>query len=194
MGASETKQTPSGNSSCISVAMAIARRVLPTPPVPVRVRNRTSGRKSRVQAAAISRSRPIREVSDKGSGETGRFTNSEAAPPSARCLMASFGERRECGRFTMELASTLAVGAPVPAPALVSRLLTARREGPDLAAEGEGRGGAQPGIPGGRAHGQPARLSMLLVEQGIFLYHRHSLIRVAHVRLQTGSLYSSRTV
>src|SRR6266567_1152024 len=94
----------------------------------------------------------------------------------------------------MELASTLAVGTPVPAPSLVSRLLAARREGPDLAAEGEGCGGAQPGIPGGRAHGQPARLSLLLVEQGIFVYHRHSLIRVTHAHHHTGSLYSSRTV
>src|SRR5258707_14078431 len=70
---------------------------------------------------------------------------------------------------TVELPSTLAVGTPVPAPALMPRLLAARREGPHLTAEGESRGGTQTGIPGGRAHGQPTPLSITLVEQGSFL-------------------------
>src|SRR5258708_29088469 len=64
---------------------------------------------------------------------------------------------------TVELPSTLAVGTPVPAPALVPRLLAARREGPHLTAEGESRGGHQPGRPGRRAHREPARLSVSFV-------------------------------
>src|SRR5260370_13276082 len=63
---------------------------------------------------------------------------------------------------TVELPSTLAVGTPVPAPALVPRLLAARREGPHLTAEGESRGGTHTRLPGGRAHRQPPPLSIPL--------------------------------
>src|SRR5207248_2612515 len=78
------------------VAKASARRVLPTPPVPVKVSKRTSGRASRVQAAASSRSRPMSEVSGKGRVEVDRLTISEAAPPSASCLSAPIEGRRAC--------------------------------------------------------------------------------------------------
>ena len=66
IGANGTKETPSGKSSRSSVATWSARRVLPTPPVPVRVKRRTSGRCRRVQAAATSCLRPMREVSCAG--------------------------------------------------------------------------------------------------------------------------------
>src|SRR5258708_25017424 len=74
---------------------------------------------------------------------------------------------------TVELPSTLAVGTPVPAPALVPRLLAARREGPHLTAEGESRGGTQPGIPGRPAPGPPTPLSIPFVEEGLFFYPKH---------------------
>src|SRR5215471_416267 len=80
----------------------------------------------------------------------------------------------------MELAAALAVGAPVPSPSFVACLLFACGERPHLAAEGEGRGGAQPGVPIRRAYSEPTRLSIPLVEQDIFLYYRHSLLLVAH--------------
>src|SRR5258708_36291971 len=76
---------------------------------------------------------------------------------------------------TVELPSTLAVGTPVPAPALMPRLLAARREGPHLTAEGESRGGTQPSLPRGRGHRQPTPLSIPFVGQGIFLYHKPNL-------------------
>src|SRR6266700_3947359 len=71
--------------------MASARRVLPTPPVPVRVSKRISGRASRVQAAATSRSRPRSEVSGTGSGE-------KSLSPGIRCWRLGGGgaaERRQ---------------------------------------------------------------------------------------------------
>ena len=83
---------------------------------------------------------------------------------------------------------TLPVGTPVPAPALVSRLLATCREGPHLAAEGKARGRAQPGIPGGCPHGESALLSVPLIEQDIFLDHSDSLLLVAHVYLKRGSV------
>src|SRR5260370_32218702 len=86
---------------------------------------------------------------------------------------------------TVELPSTLAVGTPVPAPALVPRLLAARREGPHLTAEGESRGGTQPRIPGGPAPGEPTRSSLPFVGQGLFLYLKHSLLLLALVHLPT---------
>src|SRR5260370_37722993 len=80
---------------------------------------------------------------------------------------------------TVELPSTLAVGTPVPAPALVPRLLAARREGPHLTAEGESRGGTQPGIPGGRGPGQATSLVIPLVEEGALFDHPHSILSVS---------------
>ena len=46
-----------------------ANRVLPTPPGPVRVSSRTSGRRKSATSVAISRSRPTNGVSGRGSGD-----------------------------------------------------------------------------------------------------------------------------
>src|SRR5215831_9948470 len=99
-----------------------------------------------------------------------------------RNLLRIFGERALCGQGlrrrpepierqflrhaqidAVEPPLPATVGAPVPASAFVSRLLAPRREGPDLAAKGEGRGGAQPGIPGWCIHGQLDVPSVVLV-------------------------------
>ena len=62
-----TNQTPSANASAAASAAARrASRVLPTPPGPVSVTRRTSGRRSSSPTAAISRSRPTSEVSGTG--------------------------------------------------------------------------------------------------------------------------------
>ena len=68
IGARLTKATPSGKSSTTSVAAAIARRVLPTPPGPVKVSRRTPGSRSSVTTAASSWSRAIKRVSGRGRG------------------------------------------------------------------------------------------------------------------------------
>ncbi len=65
--ARETKPTPSANASRRSDATWMARRVLPTPPGPVRVSKRTSGRRRVSTTAAMSLSRPI-----SGEGASGR--------------------------------------------------------------------------------------------------------------------------
>src|SRR5258708_35344868 len=64
--ASPTKQTPSARCSRICCAAWMARRVLPTPPVPTRVSRRTSGRCKRVQIAAASCSRRMSGVNCTG--------------------------------------------------------------------------------------------------------------------------------
>ena len=76
----------------------------------------------------------------------------------------------------VELAFALVVGAPVPAPTLIARLLFVRSEGPERTAKGEGARCTQPGIPIWRSHRQPAILSAPLIDQGIILHHRHSLL------------------
>src|SRR5215469_15752059 len=65
-GARETKRTPSAKASRSSMATSSARRVLPTPPVPVRVTKRTSTRLRRAHTAVISCSLPT-----SGAGGTG---------------------------------------------------------------------------------------------------------------------------
>ena len=55
-----------GEAASNSAATSIARRVLPTPPGPVSVTRRTSGRRSRSRTAATSRSRPTSGVSGRG--------------------------------------------------------------------------------------------------------------------------------
>jgi hypothetical protein len=62
-----TKYVPSANSEARRRPMSIPRRLLPTPPGPVRVSKRIAGSRSRTSAAAISRLRPIRVVSGLGS-------------------------------------------------------------------------------------------------------------------------------
>ena len=62
IGASSTSTTPSGNSSPRPAVASIARRVLPVPPAPVRVRRRTSARLSSARISRSSRLRPTKEV------------------------------------------------------------------------------------------------------------------------------------
>jgi len=62
-----------------------------------------------------------------------------------------------------------AVGFPVPAPALVTCLLTACGEAGSLADEGERRGRLQPGKPGRGVHGQNLLLPVLPIDQGLAL-------------------------
>ena len=62
-----------------------------------------------------------------------------------------------------------AVGFPVPAPALVTCLLTARGEAASLTGEGECGSCLQPGKPGCGVHGQELLLPILSVDQGLAL-------------------------
>ena len=59
------------NRSAIAAATATAKRVFPTPPGPVRLNSRTSGRISNSVARATSSSRPMSEV--RGIGRSWRF-------------------------------------------------------------------------------------------------------------------------
>ncbi len=70
-GASPTKATPSGNIPSASRAASRARRVLPTPPVPVSVSSRTSGRAIRSLTSSSSRSRPTSGVAGRGKADAG---------------------------------------------------------------------------------------------------------------------------
>ena len=64
--AKPTNHTPPGKSSTRSAATRIASRVFPTPPGPVRVSRRRSGRRSHGTRAATSPSRPTSDVSGVG--------------------------------------------------------------------------------------------------------------------------------
>ncbi|HEU0003489.1 MAG TPA: hypothetical protein VFQ36_21455 [Ktedonobacteraceae bacterium] len=68
-----------------------------------------------------------------------------------------------------ELALLFAVGFPVPAPALVTSLLTARGEAASLTDEGERGSRLQPGKPGSSVHGQDLLLPVLPIDQGLAL-------------------------
>ncbi len=81
-GARSTNQTPSPNSSPRSAATSTARRVLPTPPGPVRVTRGTSCRSSRARTAASSPSRPIR--GERGRGSEGATMASRSGNESRR--------------------------------------------------------------------------------------------------------------
>src|SRR5437868_6860975 len=61
-GASDMKVTPSTKSSARSEPTCTARRVVPTPPLPVSVTRRMSERSRRLQIVATSCSRPISGV------------------------------------------------------------------------------------------------------------------------------------
>src|SRR5437763_1875013 len=63
----------------------------------------------------------------------------------------------------------LSVGFPVPAPALVTCLLTACGEAASLADEGERGSRLQPGKPGRGVHGQDLLLPVLPIDQGLAL-------------------------
>jgi hypothetical protein len=67
IGARSTKRTPSAKALSTVDAMASARRVLPTPPGPVKVSSRAPSSSSRRRASSTSRARPI-----KGRAGTGR--------------------------------------------------------------------------------------------------------------------------
>jgi hypothetical protein len=57
-----------------------ARRVFPVPPVPVRVRRRTAGRRIRSRMAARSRTRPTSDVAGAGRWCQGRVAATSAGP------------------------------------------------------------------------------------------------------------------
>ncbi len=67
IGANPTKATPLGRAVTSPVATASARRVLPMPGAPVRVRRRSPPGRSRWRNSANSRLRPIRGVTASGS-------------------------------------------------------------------------------------------------------------------------------
>ena len=67
-----TKRTPSTKAGPSSCAMCRARRVFPTPPVPVSVSNRTSSRYNSALTAVTSRARPTSGVSGAGKSRTPR--------------------------------------------------------------------------------------------------------------------------
>ena len=77
-GERSTKTTPSGKASPISTATAIASRVLPVPPAPVKVTNRTSSRCRIARRASISASRPMRRVKGIGTERSAGLTRSAA--------------------------------------------------------------------------------------------------------------------
>ena len=66
-GARSTKRTPSINAPAAAAAASRARRVLPTPPGPVRVTSGTSSRMTNATIAASSFRRPIKRVRGSGS-------------------------------------------------------------------------------------------------------------------------------
>src|SRR5258708_19672259 len=86
---------------------------------------------------------------------------------------------------TVELASTLAVGAPVPVPTLIARLLSAHGKGSERTAHTEVGGSLQPGIPGGGSHPQLRVLSVSLIAQRLTFAESTSLVLVAHPHPQT---------
>src|SRR5215472_3982407 len=85
----------------------------------------------------------------------------------------------------VEFPATLAIGSPVPLPALMARSFFARSEGPERAAKGEARGALQPGIPGGCSHLHPIVSSIAQIEQGLTLYDGNDVVIVAHAHFQT---------
>jgi hypothetical protein len=96
------KKVPSRCWSRSSAAACSARRVLPIPPGPVSVSNRTSARLSKAQICASSRSRPISEL-----GWTGRLLGrassvlgggKSAGKPSIRSWNRRTGEVRSFSR------------------------------------------------------------------------------------------------
>src|SRR5438270_9131046 len=86
---------------------------------------------------------------------------------------------------TVELPSALAVGAPVPGPTLIARLLSAHGKGSERTAHAEDGGSPQPGIPGGGSHPQLIVLSVSLIAQRLTFYESSSPVLVAHVPPQT---------
>ena len=90
IGASPTKATPSGKSPEASEARAAstARRVLPTPPVPVSVSSRTPGRANRSATSPSSRSRPTSDVAGYGSAVDAARGGTVAGGVSPACRAA----------------------------------------------------------------------------------------------------------
>src|SRR2546421_8319200 len=86
---------------------------------------------------------------------------------------------------TVELPSALAVGAPVPGPTLIARLLSAHGKGSERAAHAEDGGSPQPGIPGGASHTELIMLSVPLIAQRLTFYESSSPVLVAHAHPQT---------
>ena len=92
------KAVPSANSSANSAATWIASRVLPTPPGPVRVSRRTSGRRSNSRMAASSRSRPTSGVRGSGGGVGACSRRTIGARGTSRCSERSNGGGDDIGR------------------------------------------------------------------------------------------------
>ncbi len=88
--AREAKTAPSAYSSANPAATSIASRVFPTPPGPVSVTRRISGRRSRARTASSSRSRPTSGVSGKGSvlarSQGGGLTTVQEPPCRSWCV------------------------------------------------------------------------------------------------------------
>ena len=92
MGARFTKWTPCSNSSATAEAIAMPRRVFPTPPGPVRVRRRTPSRRSIPAASATSRSRPTK--GDGSAGKLLRGSPSSAEELDEACLASKDSDSR----------------------------------------------------------------------------------------------------
>jgi|GEM_PF-4244837 len=90
-GARATNATPSGKSSAVSRAAWTARRVLPTPPVPVRVSSRTAGSRRKASISSSSRSRPR-------SGVCGTATASSATISGAAAVTRSGTDAKRAAR------------------------------------------------------------------------------------------------
>src|SRR5262249_53594680 len=85
-------------SAAASPAICSANRVLPTPPGPVRVRRRTSSRRSNASPAAASASRPMSGVG--GIGKGGRWSLIERASLNAAPAATAQGHARRLLRAT----------------------------------------------------------------------------------------------
>ena len=93
MGVRSTKAIPSAKSAVTIRALSRATRVLPTPAGPVRVRRRTSPRRTMATTAATSCSRPTNGVAGSGSGAPGSTSSAASAWKSAGRAAASSAAR-----------------------------------------------------------------------------------------------------
>ena len=117
-GARSTKTTPSRKRSMSSPATAVATRVLPLPPAPVRVSRRTSSSRSISLRRATSRLRPTRRVGGIGSrcSPLGGRTESRQAQAARRRSKRRGLRRRGQGRRPVCARSRGGVSGVNPAP------------------------------------------------------------------------------
>src|SRR5665811_1235541 len=138
MEARETKATASPASARRAAATWRARRVLPTPPGPVRVMRRWAGSASRARSCSDSRARPSRGVSSTGSGD-GRRENPVITLMGPDCPTVCDADRRRSASQTVGQSGPMSVitgfsRRPSPLPVELTPLLGRARESEQLLA------------------------------------------------------------